>query len=392
MAAKTPHQSTKATKKQQAANKKGRAALRGLQPKGSKTSWWQRFLAWWKPRRIWQKIVLITTAFVILFTAQAYAIAYWYQQKHKNEPLNIGVTFVANYARYFDSDPKEVFLALRDDLGFKRFRLVSYWSDIEKTNGQYDFSELDWQFDKVEEVGGTVTLAIGLRQPRWPECHLPSWAHNMQYEQFYGELSDYMTAVINRYKDRPSLVSYQLENEYYLAVFADCPYTTKERLVSEFNLVKSLDQNTPVIVSLSNNYLGIPVNKPHADQYGVSVYKRVWDKTITKRYFEYPFTSWYYAWRAGLTEIWNRKSSMLHELQAEPWPPTGVKEATIEEQNKSMDAARLAERIDYGVDTGFRDIDLWGGEWWYWRKVKFNDDSLWNTAKEKMVEYGQTSN
>jgi len=373
-------------------NKVGRASLQKINKTGKKAppqKWWQRCLNWWRVRKIWQKIVLISLAIVMLFTAQAYALAYWYQKKHASEPLHIGVTFVANYARYFDSDPKEVFLALRDDLGFKRFRLVSYWSDIEKTNGQYDFSDLDWQFDRVDEVGGTVTLAIGLRQPRWPECHLPDWAHDMQYDQFYKELSDYMTAVINRYKDRPSLVSYQLENEYYLKVFADCPYSTQERLVDEFNLVKSLDKKTPVIVSLSNNYLGIPVNKPHADQYGVSVYKRVWDKTITKRYFEYPFPSWYYSWRAALTEIWNGKSSMLHELQAEPWPPTGIKEATLQEQDKSMDANRLAERIDYGVDTGFRDIDLWGGEWWYWRKAKFNDDSLWNTVKAKMAEYDQ---
>lgn len=373
-------------------NKVGRASLQKINKNGKKArpqKWWQRCLSWWRVRKIWQKIVLISLAVVMLFTAQAYALAYWYQKKHASEPLNIGVTFVANYARYFDSDPKEVFLALRDDLGFQRFRLVSYWSDIEKTKGQYDFSDLDWQFDRVDEVGGTVTLAIGLRQPRWPECHLPDWAHNMEYDQWYKELSDYMTAVINRYKDRPSLVSYQLENEYYLKVFADCPYSTQERLVNEFNLVKSLDSKTPVIVSLSNNYLGIPVNKPHADQYGVSVYKRVWDKTITKRYFEYPFPSWYYSWRAALTELWNGKSSMLHELQAEPWPPTGIKEATLQEQDKSMDANRLAERIDYGVDTGFRDIDLWGGEWWYWRKTKFNDDSLWNTVKAKMAEYDQ---
>lgn len=347
------------------------------------------FWAWWGRTKIWQRVALIGLAVLLLFTAQAYGIAYWYQKKHASEPLNLGVTFVANYARYFDTDPHESFLALRDDLGFRRFRLVSYWSDIEKTNGQYDFSELDWEFNKVEEVGGTVSLAVGLRQPRWPECHLPDWAHNMPYDQWYSELSDYMTAVINRYKDRPSLVSYQLENEYYLNVFAECPYTTKDRLVSEFNLVKSLDPKTPVIISLSNNYLGIPVGQPRPDEFGVSVYKRVWDKTITKRYFEYPFPSWYYSWRAGLTEIFTGKESMLHELQAEPWPPTGIVEASIAEQDKSMDANRLAERIDYGVDTGFRDIDLWGGEWWYWRKVKFNDDSLWNTVRAKMQEYGQ---
>lgn len=380
-----PKKPSKSTASKKASPKKPQKA-----PVNIPKKWWHRAASWWRDRKIWQRVSLIGIAAVLLLVGQAYAFAYWYQQKHKNEPLNIGVTFVANYARYYDLDAQETFLALRDDLGFRRFRLVSYWSDIEKVNGQYDFRELDWQFDRVDEVNGKVTLAIGLRQPRWPECHLPEWAHtNMSYEAWYKELSDYMTAVVNRYKDRPSLVSYQLENEYFLSVFAECPYPTRERLVSEFNLVKSLDNNTPVIISLSNNYLGIPIGEPRPDQFGVSVYKRVWDKTITKRYFEYPFTSWYYTWRAALTELWTDKTSMLHELQGEPWPPTDVKSASIEEQDKSMNAWRLAERIDYGVDTGFRDIDLWGGEWWYWRKEKFGDNSLWETARTKMIEYNQ---
>jgi len=349
----------------------------------------QQFLAWWRIRIIWQKIGLISLAILVIFSAQAYALACWYQQKHKNEKLSIGVTFIADYARYLNLDPQQTFLALRDDLGFRRFRLVSYWDNIEKTPGQYDFSELDWQMQKVSEVHGTVSLAIGLRQPRWPECHLPTWTQNQPKDVWYPQLKKFMATTIERYKNVPALKSYQLENEYYLSVFANCPNSTKERLLDEFAYVKSLDVNTPVIISLSNNYLGIPIGQPRPDKFGVSVYKRVWDKTITKRYFEYPFASWYYSWRAALTELWTGKSSMLHELQAEPWPPTGIKEASIEEQDKSMNATRLAERIDYGVDTGFKDIDLWGGEWWYWRKTQFNDDSLWNTVKVKMTKYGQ---
>jgi hypothetical protein len=338
---------------------------------------------WFSSKRLWQQILLIITAIILLFTAQAYAVAYWYQQKHKNEPLTYGVTFIPDYARYYDLDPKETLVALRDDLGFKRYRLVSYWKNIEKEPGKYDFSELDWQFDEIEKAGGEITLAMGLRQPRWPECHPPGWVNGQTKDQWYPELLNYIAAVTERYKDRPALVSYQLENEYFLGVFGECgPYgAERERLVEEFELMKSIDTNTPIIVSLSNNYLGIPIGDPRPDQFGVSVYKRVFDQTITKRYFEYPFASWHYASRAGWSEIMTGKSSMLHELQAEPWAPTDTKSATIEEQNKSMDAKRLKERIEYGKATGFRDIDLWGGEWWYWRKVKMNDPSLWETVR-----------
>ena len=330
---------------------------------------------------------MVVLALWFLIVIQAAIIGEWYKIKHANEPLKIGVTYIADYSRYFGLDPKETMLALRDDMGFKRFRLVSYWKNIEPENGKYDFSELDWQFDQVEAVGGEVSLAIGLRQPRWPECHFPNWisAHDDE-AKWKSELYEYMEAVVNHFKERKSLVSYQLENEYFLGVFGECPPSERPRLIEEFDLVKKTDPDHPIILSLANNYFGIPTGEPRADQFGVSVYKRVWDKTVTKRYFEYPFTPLYYAYRAGLTEIFTGRDSMLHELQAEPWTPVGVKDASIAEQNKSMDVERLKSRVAYGIETGFRDIDLWGGEWWYWRKVKLNDPSLWNAVKESLAE------
>ena len=338
----------------------------------------------WKKLSFAYKFLVIFAILIGTTTAGLYSIAYWYQQKHKHEPMSLGVTFIADYANYLGVDPHKTFLALRDDLGFKRFRLVSFWDNIEKTPGNYDFSELDWEFQQVNAVHGKVSLAIGLRQPRWPECHMPDWASREPTAKWYPQLINYMTAVINRYKNNPALASYQLENEYYLSVFANCPDSTKQRLINEFSLVKRLDNKTPVIISLSNNYLGIPLNQPRPDQYGVSVYKRVWDKTVTHNYFEYPFPSWWYASRAGLTEIFTGKTSMLHELQAEPWPPNGVIGSSQDELSKSMNAKLLSARLKYGEESGFRDIDLWGGEWWYQQLILHNNPSLWNVVKQSV--------
>jgi hypothetical protein len=343
----------------------------------------------WRNRTLWQRIGLIIIAGLLVFYAQVVAVSDWYINKHKNEPLHIGVTFIPSYAEYFGLDPHQTMLALRDDLGFRRFRLVSYWDSIEPTPGKYDFSELDWEFQAVQAVGGKVTLSIGMRQPRWPECHIPDYEKDAKASARLKDLIQFDQAVINHYKNNPALESYQLENEYFLGVFGVCPPANRQDLITEFNAVKATDSNHPVIMSLSNNYFGIPLGQPRPDQFGISVYKRVFDQTVTHRYFEYPFTPRYYAWRSGLTEIFTGKSSMLHELQAEPWPPPTIdlKSASIAEQNKSMDAARLHTRIKYGVDTGYRDIDLWGGEWWYWRKEKLHDPSLWNVIKQDMKTY-----
>lgn len=356
---------------------------------GSHRHYFKRTVLWFKNQNWWKKIGLILIASIVLFFVTLYAMSVWYRLKHRNEPLVIGATFSAPYASHFDLDPKETLSAMITDLNIKDFRLMSYWSSIEPNRGTYDFSDLDWQFDMIEKNGGTVSLALGLRQPRWPECHTPQWAKGQSMEAIYPEIESYIGAVVERYKDRPSLQSYQLENEYFLDVFGECQDHTRERLVKEYSHVKSIDPKTPMIVSLSNNYLGVPIGEPRPDQFGVSVYKRVFDETVTKRYFEYPFTPWWYGGRAGWTELMTGRDSMLHELQAEPWAPMPLKEASIKEQDKSMDAKRLKGRIKYGKATGFRDIYLWGGEWWYWRKVKFNDPSLWNVVKEDLKEQRQ---
>lgn len=321
------------------------------------------------------------------FVGSAYGVAQWYIYTQKNKEFKFGATFIPSYARYFDLEPESTLQAMIDDLNIRHYRIVSYWDEMEKTPGQYDFTELDWQFKKIHDAGGTVSLAIGLRQPRWPECHMPKWAEKQTKDQWYPQLKTFIGKVVDRYKDHPALASYQLENEFFLKAFGICPDHSRDRLVDEFNYVKRLDPNTPIIVTRSNNAWGWPIYAPIPDVSGVSIYKRVWDKTITKRYFEYPFPAWFYAFLAGGTKILTGKDLIVHELQAEPWGPNkGIKEISIEEQNKSLSPERLRDRIRYGKATGMREIDLWGVEMWYWRKVKLHDDSLWEVGKETIRE------
>ncbi len=338
---------------------------------------------------VWQKIVCVFLAVILTFTAGMYGVGLWYINRHKNEPLHIGMTFIPNYARYFDLDPQDTMQKMIDELGIRQFRLVSYWKDIEKAEGTYDFTELDWQFEKANKAGAKVSLAIGLRQPRWPECHAPDWAQAEPLDVWYPKLKKYMTAVIARYGDNPALESYQLENEFFLKVFGICPDHSRWRLEDEFKMVKQLDTNTPVIISRSNNWIGLPLGDPRPDEFGISVYKRVWDKTLTKRYFEYPLPAWFYAGLAGGGEIATGNTMIIHELQTEAWLPEGfsMKTAPIDEIYKTMNPTRLKARIKYGVATGMRDVYLWGPEWWLSLKEKRGEPALWDTAVSELKTY-----
>jgi hypothetical protein len=80
---------------------------------------------------------------------------------------------------------------------------------------------------------------------------------------------------------------------------------------------------------------------------------------------------------------------VIHELQAESWGPDGkqVKDISVEEGNKSLDAERLKGRVKFGQGTGMHEMYLWGSEYWYFRMVKQHDPSLWNAAKNIFREY-----
>lgn len=340
------------------------------------------FVRNWKAS-VWYRVTIIVCASLAIAVGVMYGIARWYIAQNDHKPAVVGTSFIPAYAESLGLDPRQTMDAILYDLDVKHLRLVSYWDQLEPSPGTYDFSLLDWQFEKAEAANAKISLAVGLRQPRWPECHMPAWAVNQPKSEWQPQLEQFMRAVINRYKDSPSLESYQLENEYFLKAFGICPDFSRERLVSEYNLVKKTDPHHPVIISRSNNVLGAPVNDPKPDAYGVSIYKRVWFVPL-KRYLEYPFPAWLYAFQAGVQKMIDGRDMIIHELQAEAWPPNGqgITQTSLKEQNKSFNAARFEDRIEYGQATGMREMYLWGSEYWYYRKVIMNDTSLWDVARQ----------
>jgi hypothetical protein len=348
---------------------------------------YDRLTAYWQGGW-WQKLVIIIIALVAGWVGVAYGIARWYIISNSDKPLVMGTSFIPAYAESLGVDPKETMDALIDDVGVRHFRLVSYWNQLESTQGQYDFSLLDWQFQKAEDAGATVTLSLGLRQPRWPECHMPNWARTQTPDQWTPALLDYMQAVVERYKHSPALRSYQVENEYFLKGFGECEQIPgamdRNRLIAEYALVKKLDPHHTVIINRSNNALGWPVGAPTPDTFGISIYKRVWDAQITHRYLEYPFPAWFYGFVAGWQKLVTGRDMIIHELQAESWGPRGknLSDISVTEADKSFDADRFRSRIDFGKATGMREMYLWSGEYWYARMKVQKDPSLWNVAKE----------
>ncbi len=288
-----------------------------------------------------------------------------------------GVSFSTKYAREFGNDWRANFTALLDDMGIKNYRLMSYWDEIEPAKNQYDFADLDWQIDQIGKRGGTVSLAVGLRQPRWPECHAPDWAR--VDDGWQNDLYKYVEKVIDRYENNPAVTSWQLENEYKNGAFGLCQQFNNgtNRAADEMKIIRERSSK-PVYMSLSDQ-VGLPIGEPTPDAYGVSIYGRFyWD--ISGTYLSYPNAEWWHRLRGGLIKIVKDRPTFVHEMQMEPWAKTATFMISTAEQDKTMRATMIPERFDYARRIGSQNVYLWGGEWWYWR-LQNGDPTVWDAVK-----------
>lgn len=290
-------------------------------------------------------------------------------------PKEFGVSFSVKQCRNFELDPVETLQWLLDH-GFRRFRLMSYWNEHEKEPGKLDFKALDAQIDRIEKAGGIITLCLGARQPRWPENHWPDWAWKAEKSVRSESLLQYIELVVNRYKERACIVSYQLENEALLKNFGSNPEVDRARLRQEIALVKRLDPTRSVIMSTSTSW-GIPVRQPIPDQVGFSYYRIVHDSK--KGYSKAFHTPLLHKTRKYLIYQLLNREAFIHELQCEPWGPEPIWKMSTEEQGKSMSRAIIKRNIVLAKRVKAYPIDLWGGEWWYWRH-KHGDDTIWNAV------------
>ena len=254
---------------------------------------------------------------------------------------------------------------------------MSYWNEIEKMPGELDYKHLDKQIEKIVKAGGQITLCLGARQPRWPENHWPDWAWNMDKSARSDHLLQFVETTVARYRKNKHIVSYQLENEALLDSFGERSEVDRARLRTEYNLVKKLDPKTPVIMTTSSAF-GIPVIGPIPDIVGFSFYKSLFNES--RGYQQGKQTVLSVIIRKILIRLFWRTPSFIHELQLEPWGPKNIWEMHQSEQDKSMSPKQIKTNLDLAKKTGVATVDLWGGEWWYWRSVVQKDKSIWQAV------------
>ena len=266
------------------------------------------------------------------------------------------------------------------DMGFRRLRLMSYWNIHEKTKGSYDFTELDKQVALLSKSGCRATLAIGMRQPRWPETHVPDWTKGMKSTAVEEAYMKFHVAIIERYRDNPVIESWQLENEFWLRSFGVSFDFSRVRLKREFATIRALDPHKPIIMSVAH-FGSLPLRGPKPDIYATSMYRVIYQHD-SKTYSITKIPPWQYRIKRWAIRLLRKRDLIVHELQAEPWGPKANWEMSKQEQFKSIDARQVQEAVVYARASGIAYIDMWGAEWWYWRKTHHKDPELTRTVAD----------
>ena len=326
----------------------------------------------------WWKIILgIVFAKIVILLLVIFFLA----QKEIPQTIEYGMSFNTMYATELGLDWRETYDAILDELKVKHLRLAAHWPMVESSQSDYNFAELDYQINRATEAGADVILGVGRRLPRWPECHIPEWAHKLSLEEAQAAQLAYMEQVINRYKNNPTIVYWQVENEPYLEVFAydHCGELDVNFLDEEIALVKRLDPGKPVLVTDSGN-LGLWYNAyKKGDAFGTSVYVHFWNPEFGQ--FRTVLPPFVYRVKENLLAIiYGRKPTMLIELSAEPWLIAPVTAVPIEMQFTRMDVKKFADILSYAEKTRYEKQYLWGAEWWYWLN-KQGHSEMWEMGK-----------
>lgn len=331
-----------------------------------------------------KKIILAFFSSVIILLIVFY-IYLWLVSREVYQ-VNYGISFSKEYTEALGLNWEQVYREILTDLKSRYLRTSVPWNVVESNQNNFDFSDIDWQMQEAEKTGTKMTLVIGQKIPRWPECFIPEWAKSLSDTEYQHRLFVYLKQTVERYKNNAVLEMWQVENEPFINFkFGECANFHRDLVVEEIKLVKRLDPSHPIIITDSGELSTWYSTAMAGDLFGTTVYRVV--RTPSGR-------AWTYDWLPPASyrikaNIWGRAVDKLYvmEMQAEPWFSGGNANSTpLEIQKQTMNIARFDKYFSYVEHIGTPRAYLWGVEWWYWMKEKQGDNSFWEKAKNHITQ------
>lgn len=309
--------------------------------------------------------------------------------------MKIGTTFSYQEAKYLKLNWQETLGAILK-LGLNPVRIGVYWSEVEKTPGEFDFSIQDEIVDQISRAKTEIILEVGMKAPRWPEFYLPKWLeketkfshHQTINESDIGEpLFQFLEKTIKRYRKRKYVRWVNVENEPLTPSGPDQLKIDLELLRKEVKLTRNLTEKPIILNSLTELHplkrlIREKIKKENSlancyllgDILGISAYPKFPNqpKITNKKHWQF-LEKWLKKARQDDKDAW------IAELQAEPWEKDGTKNFKDPFGNPSCNPKDVEHYFIICQKLGFQTILLWGTEFWY-RCLKENNPLWWQTV------------
>ena len=307
--------------------------------------------------------------FILLVALVIFGLFYFfdkqYSENNLKKPVSFGVSYSPNYAKALGLDPKLIYQSIITNLNIKKVRLNANWDEIEPEKDKFDFTSINYFIDQSTKNNIDVTLAIGFKLPRWPECRSPKWLDPKDIELLRYRQLIMIEEVIKHYENNPTIKNWQIENEPLLT-FGLCPPPDKHFLEKEIAFVRTLTKK-PIIITGSGELSFSKTPIKLSDIFGTTLYRMVYVPILGQ--FQYPLPSWFYPLKSALLKHFTpnqNQKTIVSELQTEVWTDRFLTSIPINEQVNSFPSSRIKSNIIYAKQTGFDEIYLWGVEWWYY--------------------------
>jgi len=323
-------------------------------------------------------------------------------------PVQVGISFSPVRAGYLGLDYRSAFKRL-EAMHFRVIRLSTYWDQVDKEG----YDQLDWLMNEAQRARQPIVLTVGMKALGWPEFYVPASVTDLTtLNQGQDVASDaslraatlaFVEATVLRYRDNPTLVGWQIENEPFNRAGPQRLWIDAGFLRDEISSVRQLDgHHRRLIVNAFSHFnlvfdqasarqgfdlrqwLGFDADSAERDSLavlnrgdvlGLDVYTAIGYQFLGQDHLSRADGDWPER-LARVRELAKRqgKQAWITEAQAEPWESA---EDTYTDP-KSTNPAAIRSIFENLKDAGYGTVLFWGSEYWLWRAD--NGDPRWIDA------------
>jgi hypothetical protein len=206
-----------------------------------------------------------------------------------------------------------------------------------------------------------------MKGPRWPEFYLPAWLSHQPAPACITDLLSFIKTAHHAFNQFSCIKYWQIENEPLGPSGPEQKKIPLTLLKKEAKLIKQLDQNRPVIITLWMDDFNQPnLNSifPIADIIGLDLYLRRPFLKILHTGPKYPISHYQNLIKSSPKPIW------ITELQAEPWEEFKIYQQLS--NPPSLNPDRIICNYSIARKINPEAILFWGYE--YWQKLSSHGD------------------